>query len=191
MFRSRYCLLGNIEGTEFYRDIKIYKDAKPLKDIKIIRIEQELHGSNATRFKHIVYKLSGVKPTIILNKISQNKFENHNNFKAAMNLTGKNRLEVNKTASIKVKSVKTLNTSLKKYTKHLSSKSNRISFMDIYEKKEEAIDTLGDINYVDSNLNIVRLPFKYLIIDCSPINFIDTTGVRILRQVLKHLNKAF
>jgi len=184
-------LLGNIEGTEFYRDIKIYKDAKPLKDIKIIRIEQELHGSNATRFKHIVYKLSGVKPTIILNKISQNKFENHNNFKAAMNLTGKNRLEVNKTASIKVKSVKTLNTSLKKYTKHLSSKSNRISFMDIYEKKEEAIDTLGDINYVDSNLNIVRLPFKYLIIDCSPINFIDTTGVRILRQVLKHLNKAF
>ena len=33
------------------------------------------------------------------------------------------------------------------------------------------------------DLEMPPLPFKFLIIDCSPINFIDTTGVKAIKQV--------
>ena len=33
------------------------------------------------------------------------------------------------------------------------------------------------------DLEMPPMPFKFLIIDCSPINFIDTTGVKAIKQV--------
>ncbi len=198
-----------------YKDTKFYKDAKLVKNIKIIRIEQELHGTNAARFKHLVYKLSGVKPGNILIKLKQGKLKNQHNFKAALGLVRKNADIENKTENVKERSEQTLEKTLSKYTKHLSSRSNKTATVDQkskpfrrssvpsyvfetrismsgetnencieYENKDEAVDTLSDINYINEDLNIVRLPFKYLIIDCSPINFIDTSGVRTLQRVL-------
>lgn len=43
---------------------------------------------------------------------------------------------------------------------------------------EEALDADDD-----ESINIPELPIKYIIIDCSPINFIDTVGVKALNQV--------
>ena len=49
--------------------------------------------------------------------------------------------------------------------------------MIVYDDEESrVIDT-------DQNLNSRQLPFKYLVIDCAPINYIDTTGVNIVNKV--------
>ena len=37
------------------------------------------------------------------------------------------------------------------------------------------------------NMEITEVPFQFLIIDCSPINFIDTVGVK----TIVHVNLTF
>jgi hypothetical protein len=44
-----------------------------LKDIKIVRIQQELHATNSATFKKSIYKLTGLKPheyLIVKNKLN-------------------------------------------------------------------------------------------------------------------------
>ena len=44
-------------------------------------------------------------------------------------------------------------------------------------------DDLSTDNEDESQLEMPVTPIKFVIIDCSPINFIDTTGVKTLKQV--------
>ena len=37
--------------------------------------------------------------------------------------------------------------------------------------------------YLKDKFKMPELPIKYLIIDCSPINFVDTVGVKVIKQV--------
>lgn len=55
------------------------------------------------------------------------------------------------------------------------SPSNRI------DVKIEAGDYDDQID--EAQLAMPDLPFKYLIIDCSPINFIDSVGVKTIKNV--------
>lgn len=51
---------------------------------------------------------------------------------------------------------------------------------------DDKINTPGDLSTDDedeSRLRMPDLPFRFLIIDCSPIVFIDTVGAKTLRQV--------
>jgi hypothetical protein len=74
--------LGNIPGTEFYRDIRLYKNAHQIHDIRIVRVQQELHTTNCTAFKKAIFELTGVKPQDYLhikNKIEEyhKRLEDH------------------------------------------------------------------------------------------------------------------
>lgn len=53
----------------------------------------------------------------------------------------------------------------------------RVQMTNEYETKENNIES----NQCD--LSLIELPFKYLVIDCSPIYFIDTVGCKIMKQV--------
>jgi hypothetical protein len=93
-------LLGHIPATELYKDVKLYKDvrillfpkltsskisqficvlnikAHELYKIKIVRIQQELHATNAAMFKKAIYELTDLKPQPyieIKNKINKYK----------------------------------------------------------------------------------------------------------------------
>ena len=53
-----------------------------------------------------------------------------------------------------------------------------------YEKHRDGIDSDFDVDEVeDSKLSVPKISFKFLIIDCSPVNFVDTVGVKAMKQV--------
>jgi hypothetical protein len=79
LFRPYFVVLGHLPGTELYKDIQIYKDvsfirvkisflslaifkAKEIKGIKIIRMEESLHNTNAAFFKKKVYECTSMNP---------------------------------------------------------------------------------------------------------------------------------
>ena len=46
---------------------------------------------------------------------------------------------------------------------------------------EEDEDVLDEIE--DEKLRMPKLPIKFIIIDCSPINFVDTLAVKAIKEV--------
>jgi hypothetical protein len=53
-----------------------------------------------------------------------------------------------------------------------------------YERHRDGIDSDYDVDEIeDSKLKMPKIPFNFLIIDCSPINFVDTVGVKTMKQV--------
>ena len=58
------------------------------------------------------------------------------------------------------------------------------SIIDTYDDKmNEELDLSTD-DEDESQLEMPPVPFKFLIIDCSPINFIDSDGALMLKQVI-------
>ena len=55
--------------------------------------------------------------------------------------------------------------------------------IDYDDKINDPIDLSTD-GEDESQLEMPDKPFQCLIIDCSPINFVDTVGVKTLRQVI-------
>lgn len=49
---------------------------------------------------------------------------------------------------------------------------------------EEAVDAADEDNKTE--IKIPELPIRSIIIDCSPINFIDTVGIKSMKQVNKN-----
>jgi anti-anti-sigma regulatory factor len=57
-----------------------------------------------------------------------------------------------------------------------------------YEKHRDGIDSDYDVDEVeDAKLRMPKLGFNFLIIDCSPINFVDSVGVKTMNQVTSRL----
>lgn len=56
----------------------------------------------------------------------------------------------------------------------INSKSDKNEEFD-FEDALEADD--------DKEIKIPKIPIKYIIIDCSPINFIDSVGVKAMKHV--------
>ncbi|CAG5129716.1 unnamed protein product, partial [Candidula unifasciata] len=56
--RPYSCLLGQVPGTDIYRDISVYKSAEETAGIKIFRFDSALFFANAEFFKSSLYKLT-------------------------------------------------------------------------------------------------------------------------------------
>lgn len=60
---------------------------------------------------------------------------------------------------------------------------------------EETLDALDDNDQNAADMTIPKLPIKFIVIDCSPINFIDTVGIKSIKQVnmneLERINTKF
>lgn len=96
--------------------------AHEIDEIKIIRIESDLHATNAAKFKKLVYELTKIKPQEFMAK--------------------KNHLKISTDSE------------------NLKDRSRKS-----------------------------RISFSFLIIDCSPINFIDSVGVKTINQVKIKIKK--
>ena len=62
-----------------------------------------------------------------------------------------------------------------------------------YQNEINSIEKLGDNKVEDDELSsdeedfavLSKAPYHHIIIDCSPLNYIDTVGVKTLNQVIK------
>lgn len=66
-------LLGNLNETELYENVKLCTSAKEFSDIKIIRYEANLYYLNVDNFIFKVNKLSEVNPKQVINQINKLK----------------------------------------------------------------------------------------------------------------------
>lgn len=66
-------------------------------------------------------------------------------------------------------------------------RDRRDTIIDYDDKMNEEQDLSTD-DEDDSKLQMPETPFKCLIIDCSPINFVDTVGVKTLKQIINDFN---
>ncbi|XP_070193359.1 prestin-like [Littorina saxatilis] len=64
--RPYVCLLGNVEGTETYVDIKVHKEARDIPGVKIFRFEAPLYFANVDHFRRSLIKVTGLDPKELL-----------------------------------------------------------------------------------------------------------------------------
>ncbi|RNA14745.1 solute carrier family 26 member 6-like [Brachionus plicatilis] len=212
-------ILGNINGTELYKDTKLYKDAHEIENIKIVRVQSDLHATNSARFRKSIYELTEAKPQeyiAVKNRILEKR---------------KSKLEQDESKEFKICLPKFLIRSRQKKNKVFEKNINvyvlkcKISADDPENEnsKQDALDEnymteyemfehqaerqnadtesqMGDktnknINFSDNEDNFdenseIPVPdFNFLIIDCSPINFIDSVGVKTINQLVSDYNE--
>ncbi|RNA14181.1 solute carrier family 26 member 6-like [Brachionus plicatilis] len=172
-------LLGNIPGTEFYKDTKLYKEAKEIDQIKIVRIQAELHASNSSKFQNEIFKLTDAKPQDFIEmkeKIVKEKrkiMKNHklSKFKTFFPSFMKKYSVSDKSSDTKVYGLENQN---------FENSSSNFQNATI-QIEEEKTRNFSDQIVVDDEI----VPnFKFLIIDCSPIPFIDSVGVKTIKQLI-------
>lgn len=188
-------VLGNISNTEIYKDIKLYKDAKEIDGIKIIRIEESLHYTNSRAFKKAIYDYSQCKPQEYL--IKKEKLAKACKRDELSKLSFKERLR-----EFFVKKSKTHNNLKQAQVNHLYTIEN---------DKPECDDRACEVSETESQLNaaisitvssdsenskdissdeeeeypVLEVPpIHHIVLDCSPLNYIDTYGVRTLSQLI-------
>ncbi|KAH9504995.1 hypothetical protein Btru_061361 [Bulinus truncatus] len=168
--RPHCCLLGQVPGTDIYRDISVYNMAEEIPHIKIFRFDSAIFFANAEYFKHCLYKMT-VNPHSLkkrqkkLNKKEKKKASNILHYTAR----SKNNTEIpartessifGAETEIVVNSHNAVN-----LPANVPSHNNHI---------ETLVPTLTDI--------------YYLIIDCSTVSYIDSMGVKALQQVISELS---
>ncbi|RMZ97946.1 solute carrier family 26 member 6-like, partial [Brachionus plicatilis] len=168
-------LLGNIPGTELYRDLNLYKDAEEIDHIKIVRFQAELHATNSIQFKKAIYKLTETKP--------QDYIEAKNKLIAKQ----KKRMEKDKPSkfekifpdSVKKKIAKKIN-EVEEISPEMESLQNRTQDISLQIEIEENKNDLEKLSEICSE----SPKLKFLIIDCSSITFIDSVGVKVTKQLI-------
>ncbi|CAF3881784.1 unnamed protein product [Adineta steineri] len=111
--KPHFVVLGQINDTEIYKNVKLFPVAHQYDNIKILRFDESLYACNSPFFKRKFYELIGI------------------------------------------------------------------------QLRQEPL-----ISYKKQNLNkIENIKYNYVILDCSPFNFIDTVGVKLLIEIYNDLKK--
>ncbi|XP_055881917.1 prestin-like isoform X4 [Biomphalaria glabrata] len=160
--RPYSCLLGQVPGTDIYRDISVYKVAKEIPNIKIFRFDSAIFFANSEFFKNSLYKLT-VDP-YQLKKMQRKLDKRKKNEKQLLNLT----IDSIGSADIPIPD---------------SDRTDTLTSPPVIQNSEakppqfvSQVPTLTDIHYI--------------IIDCSTMSYVDSMGVKVLQQVISEF-RAF
>ncbi|KAH3795841.1 hypothetical protein DPMN_149402 [Dreissena polymorpha] len=159
--RSYATLLGQIPGTDIYRDIHVYEKAKEVPGLKIFRFEHSLFFVNIEHFRSLLYKKI-VNPRTL--KITQKK-------QASKFAKANKEAELSKpqTQIVQSENLPDMPVPMDSLDMELQTSSNQIS-----------------VNMVSKSVREcpLDLDFHTIIFDASPWNFIDVMGVKALIAVI-------
>ncbi|KAL4226525.1 hypothetical protein ACF0H5_014510 [Mactra antiquata] len=147
-------LLGQIPGTDIYRDMNVYQEAREVVGVKIFRFEHSLFFVNTEHFKTLLYKKTTNPRTLkIAMKKREAKLEKLR--KKEITVTGDNVPDVNVPSDMMEMEID---------TKHGDVKVSIIA--------------------TDNIKSLPNVEFHTIIIDCSPWSFVDSMGVKVLTAVI-------
>lgn len=210
-------MLGHIQGTELYKDIKLYKDAKEIDGIKIVRIEESLHYTNAGAFKSKIFAFTQVKPQDYI--IKRNKIDRARERRKKANLHFIQRItpeciqrifrnyfskfEKSEGNDLNKESIRDGrdNPVFKNYASRVVIEDDREEYdlkqgNHINEDNDETESQRGGyrgdkntnkINETDNDISsddedypvYPNPPIHHIIIDCSPLNYVDTCKLKV------------
>ncbi|NXF81370.1 S26A6 protein, partial [Sclerurus mexicanus] len=168
IFRTQlphYSILGRISDTDVYRDVAEYEMAQEVPGVKIFRSSSTLYFANVELYAEALKKKSGINVDRLIGK--------------------------------KKKALKKLKKQQKKLEKEKAKrkKSSDIESPSLPQNTEDGpgvavIDMGAEESSVPSEptLRSLKLPqpnFHAIVLDFSPVNFVDTVSIKILKNIFK------
>uniref|UniRef100_A0A8C1M6B4 Solute carrier family 26 member 6 n=1 Tax=Cyprinus carpio TaxID=7962 RepID=A0A8C1M6B4_CYPCA len=168
----KYSILGQVPGTDIYRPVEDYHQVKEIPGIMIFRSSATLYFANAEMYIDALYEKTGVD--------------------VAKLLSHKKKLEAKRLRKEK-KAAKKAKKEAKKRAKEAADKAAKpelshaeangdVNKLSVKESKDVATVEVGPDP--DSTLP------QAIILDLSPVNFLDTVGVKTLRNIYKDYGEA-
>lgn len=170
------CILGRVPGTSTYKDVKRNRQVYELPGIKIFRFESSLYFANAEQFRDRLYERTQLNPKKLKGKKQRALY------KALLQRKREQELAELEQRSLKSKS--------KKDKKEMERQKNSIEIEIEDEVPEELTDEHKNLlmeqknEIVDLFSNAWIPPIHTLVIDCSVIDYVDTSAVKILAQIV-------
>ncbi|KAL8593380.1 hypothetical protein ACOMHN_061420 [Nucella lapillus] len=182
--RPYVCLLGQVPGTDLYRDVGVVKAAKELEHIKIFRFDSALFFANSENFKRSIYKLTA-DPTV-LKKLKRRAEKELFNIHIS-------------SLPKKARKPKTLDQSPAENPDHKAKESvpptegRKTSSADNASQPLEPARKISEASSAKLRDNRVAVVLPtvtdvyFIIVDCTAMSYVDSVGVKVLQQVITEM----
>ncbi|XP_041349983.1 solute carrier family 26 member 6-like isoform X3 [Gigantopelta aegis] len=164
--RPYACVMGQVPGTDLYRDVTVYTAAQQIQGIKIFRYDSALFFANSEHFKNAIYKLT-VNPKILKKKIKKRE----------------KRLKMDKQMKVDERKVNGNN----KNTDLQLTMDDAVVDDTVVDDLTSATEAVASDSMV-STINVDDGEIHSIIIDCSTISYVDSVGVKTLGQIVQEYN---
>ncbi|XP_033017735.1 prestin isoform X2 [Lacerta agilis] len=161
----QYRILGQIPGTDIYCDIEEYEEVKECPGIKIFQANASLYFANSDLYINALKRKTGVDPCAVLAARKKAKKRHRKELKHLHEQKKKAVLKVTNYTENSVKH-EVMNDELPLNGKF--SATTQDSSPDELERFMEPVTNIHTI-----------------ILDCSPVNFVDSVGVKALNSIIK------
>ncbi|KAK7488601.1 hypothetical protein BaRGS_00020218, partial [Batillaria attramentaria] len=165
--RPYVCLLGQVQGTDLYKDIAIIKAAEELEHIKIIRFESALFFANSEYFKNSIYKMTA-DPSVM------------------KKLKKKAEKELMKVQVVPRKSTVAALTTPVTPTPSDGGEAADANHVTDGGEGESPAEPLTVPNEMPIYFPTVTDVY-FIIIDCTTMSYVDSVGVKVLQQVISEM----
>ncbi|CAF0970223.1 unnamed protein product [Adineta steineri] len=154
--------LGYLSSAGVYEDQNAYPSATDIPNIKIFRFEENIYYANVDMFKKLFIKRIGLRVDDQIKAMNDE----------IMNVEREYKLQLAKPSN-KFKNIKR---HFRKENETIQNDEIVIDEKKILEEKNEKIEEVR---------KKYRPNFDHIIIDCSPINYMDMMGIKTLIQIFK------
>nr|7V73_A Chain A, Prestin [Homo sapiens]7V74_A Chain A, prestin [Homo sapiens]7V75_A Chain A, prestin [Homo sapiens] len=161
--RPRTSVLGRIPGTDIYRDVKQYPEAEEVPGVKIFRIDSPIYFANSEYFKERLKRKTGVDPVKVL---------------AA-------RKKALKKIEKEIKKANLANKTVVKADAEVDGEDATKPEEEDGEVKYPPIVIQSDWPSELPRFVPPKVDFHTLILDFSAVSFVDTVGVKTLKEIVK------
>ncbi|KAK6995100.1 solute carrier family 26 member 6 [Biomphalaria glabrata] len=166
--RPYSCLMGQVPGTDIYRDISVYSVAKEVPHIKIFRFDSAIFFANAEYFKTSLYKMT-VNP-YDLKKIEKKLTKRQKKVDREMERSHPRPSSLQET----------------------NMDRREGSGIAVVSNQWDAVNSSTSAQSENTTVTDSKLPvltdIHYIIIDCSTMGHVDSMGVKAIQQVITELN---
>ncbi|KAM6290912.1 prestin isoform 3-T6 [Porphyrio hochstetteri] len=171
----QYRILGWIPDTDIYCDVEEYEEVKEYPGIKIFQANASLYFANSESYTSALKKKTGVDPCAILAARRKAQKRHAREIKAADELRKKAVLKlVNSSSNDMEASVKH---EIANEELPVNGKFADASAQDVSPEEHE--------HFVEPKTNI-----HSLILDFTPVNFVDSVGVKTLKSIIKEYKEV-
>uniref|UniRef100_A0A8C9S0S0 Solute carrier family 26 member 6 n=1 Tax=Scleropages formosus TaxID=113540 RepID=A0A8C9S0S0_SCLFO len=187
IFRTQlpqYSILGQVQDTDIYKPIDSYKQAKQIPGLVIFRSSATLYFANAEMYSDALEAKSGIDITKIL---SHKKKQDLKRLRKEKKEAKKAKKEAKKQAK---KARKEAKENVCKEAED-ETKTEEDTESSAEEQEEHEMEE-PELPHMNNNLATVEKGYypdrtlpHHIILDLSPVNFLDTVGVKTLRNIRK------
>ncbi|XP_056628608.1 solute carrier family 26 member 6 [Triplophysa dalaica] len=180
----KYSLLGQVPGTDIYKPVEDYNQVKQIPGLVIFRSSATLYFANAEMYTDALYEKTGVDVAKLLSHKKKLETKRLRKEKKAAKKAKKD---------AKKKAKETAGHAYKNQGAESELSEDELDFSDV-ESNAHELSVKKQINVFTVEAGCVpntdsALP-EAIILDLSPVNFLDTVGVKTLRNIYKDYGEA-